>query len=178
MIVDVRRGVALRNSSRSFALFYLLSAPVKFGNVPMPNPVPACDERNPFFRIVHLPEMEVAVCVPSSVAPPCTFSSKQGWRRQKTGRRSSSRSRLDVVSQSARRPRDAGWPCGLFARASLCGCALAASARARALALSGLVALRSRRLVPFRHGDNRCAAVFSLPRAMLVNIDVVIQTWR
>ena len=70
---------------------------------------------------------------------------------------------------------DAAW---LFARASLCGCALAASARAGALALSGLVALRSRRLVPFRHGDNRCAAVFSLPRAMLVNIDVVIQTWR
>ena len=70
---------------------------------------------------------------------------------------------------------DAAW---LFARASLCGCALAASARARALALSGLVALRSRRLVPFRHGDNRCAAVFSLPRAMLVNIDVVIKTWR
>ena len=66
----------------------------------------------------------------------------------------------------------------LCARASLCGCALAASARARALALSGLVALRSRRLVPFRHGDNRCAAVFSLPHAMLVNIDVVIKTWR
>ena len=66
----------------------------------------------------------------------------------------------------------------LFARASLCGCALAAAARARALALSGLVALRSRRLVPFRHDDNRCAAVFSLPRAMLMNIDVVIKTWR
>ena len=87
----------------------------------------------------------------------------------------------DVVSQSARRvtaQRGAGWPCGLFARASLCGCALAAAARARALALSGLVALRARRLVPFRHGDNRCAAEFSLPRAMLVNIDVVIKTWR
>ena len=49
---------------------------------------------------------------------------------------------------------------------------------ALALALSGLVALRSRRLVPFRHDDNRCAAVFSLPHAMLVNIDVVIKTWR
>ena len=72
--------------------------------------------------------------------------------------------------------RGAGWPCGLFARASLCGCALAAAARARALALSGLVALRSRRLVPFRHGDNRCAAEFSLPRAMMLNVDVVIKT--
>ena len=51
---------------------------------------------------------------------------------------------------------------------------------ARSRAFSGLVALRllSRRLVPFRHGDNRCAAEFSLPPAMLVNIDVVIKTWR
>ena len=86
-----------------------------------------------------------------------------------------------VVSESARvdgatRRWVALW--ALCARASLCGCALAAAARARALALSGLVALRSRRLVPFRRGDNRCAAVFSLPHAMLVNIDVVIKTWR
>ena len=88
--------------------------------------------------------------------------------------------RCGFIKRAPRGRRNAalGGLCGLFARASLCGCALAAAARARAPALSGLVALRSRRLVPFRHGDNRCAAVFSLPRAMLVNIDVVIQTWR
>ena len=83
--------------------------------------------------------------------------------------------------QKARTGRRRVWPCsGAFSTSrkvgSLCGCALAAAARARAPALSGLVALRSRRLVPFRHGDNRCAAEYSLPRAMMLNIDVVIKT--
>ena len=82
----------------------------------------------------------------------------------------------DVVSQSARWV--ALW--ALCARLALWLCARSSCSRSRSRAFSGLVALRllSRRLVPFRHGDNRCAAVFSLPRAMLVNIDVVIQTWR
>ena len=66
----------------------------------------------------------------------------------------------------------------LHARLALWLCARCSCSRSRSRAFSGLVALRSRRLVPFRHGDNRCAAEFSLPPAMLVNIDVVIKTWR
>ena len=67
--------------------------------------------------------------------------------------------------------RGAGWPCGLFARAPR-------SVAVRSLQLPALELSRFLGSSPCVRVASYLSAECSLPRAMLVNIDVVIKTWR